>query len=167
MEVSQGHEDLSIDALLSPGMVRRSGCDEEEIYMYEEHLQFFEAIKTSFQDQVGNPTLGQAMVVEHQDQKMATLLELAKVIKNLFKDIKEEDDEDRKFALHNLQLHSLPCIENIVDMVKTISTPEDLAIFYSNTQLKDKLVGPVGPPVGKNTAVPLASGGTYPCPVYI
>ena len=152
MEVSQEHEEFSIDALLSPGMVKRSGCDEDEMYVYEEHIQFFEAIKTSFKDKVGNPELSQAMVVEHQDQRMTTLLELAKVIKNLFKDIEEEDDEDRKFALHNLQLHSLPCIENIVDMVKTISTPEDLAIFYSNAQIKDKLVTPVGPPVGKNTA---------------
>ena len=37
MEVSQEHEDFSIEALLSPGMVRRSNCNEDEIYMYEEH----------------------------------------------------------------------------------------------------------------------------------
>ena len=63
MEVSQEHENFSIEALLSPGMVRRSNFNEDEVYMYDEHIQFFEAIKTSFEDQVGNPGLGQAIVV--------------------------------------------------------------------------------------------------------
>lgn len=100
---------------------------------------------------MGNHELSQAIVEEEPDQRRTSLLELAGVIKNLFKDIEEDDTDERKFALRDLQLHSLPVITSVVEMVRTVASQEDLAIFYSVANIKDKLV-PKGPDVGKNTA---------------
>ena len=60
MEVSQDHEDFSVEELLSPeaqkprspGMVRRHDLSEDELFIYKKNLEYFEAIKTSYQNQV-------------------------------------------------------------------------------------------------------------------
>ena len=135
----------------SPGMVRRHDLNEDDLFIYNESIKYFEAIKASYQDQVGNPELGQAIVVDEPDQRRTSLLELASVIMDLFKDVEEDDTDERKFTLRDLQLHSLPVISNIVEVVRTIASQENLAIFYSVASIKDKLM-PKGPDVGKNTA---------------
>ena len=64
---------------------------------------------------------------------------MANLVKNLFRDvILEGDDTERKFALHNLHLHSKPCVDHIVDMVRTIASQDELAVFQSNSGLEDR-----------------------------
>ena len=157
MDVSE--EDFQLEDLLSPeaqqtrspGMLRRHDPKEEDMVIYRNDIEFFEALKNSYQNQEGNPNLGQGIVIEDPDQKGASLLELAKVIKDLFREGGEGDSEDRKFALHDLQLHSIPCISQVVEMVRTVSSQEDLATFYREADIKDKLL-PKGPEVSKHTA---------------
>ena len=61
---------------------------------------------------------------------------MANLVKNLFRDVVlEGNDEERKFALHNLHLHSKPCVDHIVDMVRTIASQDELAVFQSNSGL--------------------------------
>ena len=56
MEVSNDHEDFSVEELLSPeaqkprspGMVRRHDLSEDELFIYKKNLEYFEAIKTSY-----------------------------------------------------------------------------------------------------------------------
>ena len=157
MDVSE--EDFQLEDLLSPeaqqtrspGMLMRHDPREEDMVIYRNDIEFFETLKSSYQNQEGNPNLGQGIVIEDPDQKGASLLELAKVIKDLFREGGEGDSEDRKFALHDLQLHSIPCISQVVEMVRTVSSQEDLATFYKEADIKDKLL-PKGPEVSKHTA---------------
>ena len=159
MEEAQDHESCPVEELLSPetqnrkspGMISRHDINKDEIFIYDESIKYFKAIKESYEDKVGNHELSQAIVEEEPDQRRTSLLELAGVIKNLFKDIEEDDTDERKFALRDLQLHSLPVITSVVEMVRTVASQEDLAILYSVANIKDKLVRK-GPDVGKNTA---------------
>ena len=159
MEMSEDQEDFQIDDLLSPeaqqprspGMLKRHDFKEEDLFIYNENIEYFEALKASFQNQEGNPNLGQSIVIEDPDQRRTSLHELAKVIKDLFREGEEDNTEDRKFALHDLQLHSVPCISQVVEMVRTVASQEDLARFYTEADIKDKLL-PKGPEVSKNTA---------------
>ena len=66
------------------------------------------------------------------------MLEVASTIKNLFREYDNDDDKERKFAFTNLHLHSRPCVRHIVNLIKTISSEEDLAVFQGNDGLKDK-----------------------------
>ena len=83
MEVSEDHENFQIEDLLSPeaqqtrspGMLRRHDPKEEDVFIYRDNIEFFEAIKKSYQNQEGNPNLGQGIVIEDPDQKGASLLE--------------------------------------------------------------------------------------------
>ena len=103
MEKAQDHENCPVEELLSPeaqnprtpGMVRRHDLNEDNLFIYDESIKYFRAIKESYQDKVGNPELGKAIVVEEPDQRRTSLLELAGVIKDLFKDI-EDDDTDQQ-----------------------------------------------------------------------
>ena len=63
---------------------------------------------------------------------------LASLVKNLFRDYDNGDDQERKFVFTNLQLHSKPCVNHIVDLIRTISSEEDLAVFQRNAGLEDK-----------------------------
>ena len=104
MEVPTDHEDASVEELLSPeaqkpespGMVKRHDVSDGEIFIFKKNLEYFEAIKTSYQNQVGNPELGQAVIMEEPDQKRTSLLELANVIKDLFKENEENNTEEKK-----------------------------------------------------------------------
>ena len=77
MEVSEDHEDFQLEDLLSPeaqqarspGMLRRHDPKEEDVIIYRENIEFFEALKDSYQNQEGNPNLGQSIVIEDPDQK--------------------------------------------------------------------------------------------------
>ena len=42
------------------------------------------------------------------------------------------------FAFPNLQLHSKPCINHAMDLVRTISSEVDLAVFQRRAELEDK-----------------------------
>ena len=153
MEVGQEHsEDYSIGGLLSPEKAKQTSYNEDAVFIFDEDMKFFEATKESFEAKVGNPELCQAIITEQPNQRRELLLELANLVKNLFRNVDlEGDDEERKFAIHNLQLHSKPCINHILDLVRTISSEEDLAVFQRNAGLEDKQVKPKDPVVSKGT----------------
>ena len=109
---------------------KQTSHNEDKVFIFEEELKFYEAITKSFEAKIGNPEICQAVVIEQPNQRRELLRELANLVKNLFRDVDlEGDDEERKFAIHNLHLHSKPCINHIVDMVRTISSQEELAVF--------------------------------------
>ena len=163
MELPQDHEDASVEELLSPeakkrespGMVKRHDVSESEIFIFKNNLEYFEAITTSYQIQMGNSDLGQAVIMEEPDQKRTSILKLANVVKDLFKENEENDTEEKKFAHPNLQLHSLPVVNHITSLVKTIASQEDLTMFYTVANIKNKMT-PSGPSVNKNTQRKLA-----------
>ena len=50
MEVGQEHsEDYSIGGLLSPEKAKQTSYNEDEVFIFEEDMKFFEAIKKSFE----------------------------------------------------------------------------------------------------------------------
>ena len=62
MEVKEENpEDYSVGGLLSPERPKASNM-EDEVFIFDEDMKYFESIKESFETRVGNPEVCQAIV---------------------------------------------------------------------------------------------------------
>ena len=74
MEVGkENSEDYSIGGLLSPEKAKQTSYNEDEVFIFEEDMKFFEAIKKSFEAKIGNPEICQAVVIEQPNQRRELL----------------------------------------------------------------------------------------------
>ena len=60
----------------------------------KEELKFFEAVTKSFETKIGNPEICQAVVNEQPNQRIELLHEMANLVKNLFRDVILEGDDE-------------------------------------------------------------------------
>ena len=74
MEVGQEHsEDCYIGKLSSPEKTKQTSYNEDEVFIFEEDMKFFEAIQKSFEAKIGNPEICQAVVIEQPNQRRELL----------------------------------------------------------------------------------------------